>query len=119
MKCGTLLVAEVQFTVSEFDDDRSFLVDTTGDNRLGQFVEYQPLQSSLNRTSTKLRVVTFFRDLTNRIVRNSQVNTVVLKHLMNTGYLQADNIAYLRLVQRREDYRFIYTVEELRTDSLT
>ncbi len=35
-----LLVLEVQFSVTEFNDDGAFVVHATGDNLLAQFVQY-------------------------------------------------------------------------------
>ena len=109
----------MEFSIAEFNNNRTLLVYAAGDNRLGQFVEYQPLQSPLDRPCTELRVVALLGDIGYCIVRDAQVNTVILQHLMDSGNLQADHVANLCLVQRREDYRLIDTVEELRTNGLS
>ena len=52
------LVLEVEFAVAEFDDDGAVVVHFAGNDLLAQFVENEALQSTFDRTGTKLRVVT-------------------------------------------------------------
>ena len=47
------LILEVEFAVAEFDDDRTFVVHLAGDDLLAEFVEYEPLQSTLDRPCTE------------------------------------------------------------------
>lgn len=116
---ATPLVFEVEFSVAEFDYHGAFVVHLACNNLLAQFVENESLQGTLDRTGTKLRVVSLAGYIIDSIVGYAQVHTVGEQHLVNRGNLQSDNVSNLLLVERLEHDDFIYTVQELGADGLS
>ena len=114
----TPLVLEVEFAVAEFDDDGAVVVHFAGDDLLAQFVENEALQSTFDRTGTKLRVVSLAGDIVDSVVGYTQVHTIGEQHLVYRSNLQAHNITYLLFIKRLEHDNLVNTIQELGTDSL-
>ena len=107
------LVAELEFAVAELNDDGFGLIDSAADDGLGQLVEDEALEGSLDRPRTELRVVAFLGDIVDRIVRDAEVDTLVFKHLVDAAHLQTDDCFDVRFGQFREVDDLIDTIDEL------
>src|SRR6185369_7466916 len=70
------------------------------------------LDGSLERTSTKCRVITFFRKEFLRFAADFQIVTSIGKQLADTPQLEIHDFGELIPGQRMEDYDLVNTVEE-------
>ena len=110
------LVAELEFAVAELDDDGFGLINSAADDGLGQLVEDEALEGSLDRSCAELRVVAFLGDIVDRIVRDAEIDTLVFEHLVDAADLQTDDCLDIRFGQFREMDDLIDTIDELRSN---
>ena len=85
---------------------------------LGELVEHQTLDSTLDRTGTELGIVAVFGKEFHSGFGDFELDTVGLEHLLYALHLDADDLLDLLLVERSEHHYLVDTVEELRTNLL-
>ena len=77
------------------------------------------MQRPFDGSCTELRIVSFFGDVVDRIVRDAQVDTLLLQHLVDAAHLQPDNRFDVLFAQFAEVDDLVDTVDELRPNGRT
>ena len=74
------------------DDDRTGAVDSARQERLGELIEHMVLDGSLDRTGTKLGVVTHMSQESTGIVGNLKRDVVLLHQVVASCQLDIDHL---------------------------
>ena len=108
-----LFVEEDEFALFEaVHHDGAFLLDVAFQDELGEFVEDFLLDDPLQRTGTVHRLVAEFYQLVEGVLRELDLDALLLQQLVEVLDLHLDDVADFALRQRLEHHDFVDTVQE-------